>query len=54
MPIYEYSCLECKMKFSEVKPISAYNPKKVRCPKCGSKNVERRWTSVFVDTSKKS
>ena len=34
MPIYEYVCLDCKKKFSEVKPISAYNPKKVKCPKC--------------------
>jgi len=54
MPVYAYSCLDCKRKFNEVKPVSAYDPKKVRCPKCGSKNVERVWTSVFVGTSKKS
>ncbi len=54
MPVYPYSCLDCKRKFNEVKPVSAYAPKKVRCPKCGSKNVERVWTSVFVGTSKKS
>ncbi len=53
MPVYEYSCLDCKRKFNEVKPVSAHDPKKVRC-KCGSKNVERLWTSVFVETSKKS
>jgi len=54
MPIYEYVCLDCKKLFSEVKPMSAYDPKAVKCPKCNSKKVERRWSSVFVDTSKKS
>ncbi len=54
MPVYEYSCLDCKRKFSEVKPVSAYDSKKVKCAKCGSKNVERLWSSAFVETSKKS
>ncbi len=54
MPIYEYVCLDCKKKFNEVKPISEYDPKRVKCPKCSGKNVERRWSSVYVDTSKKS
>jgi putative FmdB family regulatory protein len=54
MPTYEFVCLGCKKKFSEVKPLSAYDPKAVKCPKCNSKNVERRWSSVYVDTSKKS
>ncbi len=54
MPIYEYVCLDCKKEFSEVKPISGYDPKKAKCPKCASKKVERRFTSVFVDTSSKS
>ena len=54
MPIYEYVCLDCKKEFSEVKPISAYDLKKVKCPKCDSKKVERRWSSVFVTPSTKS
>ena len=54
MPVYEYVCLDCQKKFSELKPISAYDPKTVKCPKCGSKKVERRWSSVFVETSSKS
>ena len=53
MPVYEYVCLDCKKKFSEIKPVSAYE-RAVRCPKCNSKKVERRWSSVFVETSKKS
>lgn len=54
MPVYEYVCLDCKKEFSEVTPLSAYDPKAVKCPKCKSKHVERRLTSVFVETSTKS
>lgn len=54
MPIYEYICLDCKKQFTEVKMISKHDPKRVSCPKCKSRNVERRWTSVSVTTSKKS
>ena len=54
MPVYEYVCLDCKKEFSEMKPISAYDPKAVKCPKCNSKNVEQRWSTVYVETSTKS
>lgn len=54
MPVYEYVCLNCKKKFSETKPVSEYNPARVKCPKCKSKKIEQRWTSVSVTTSKKS
>jgi putative FmdB family regulatory protein len=54
MPAYEYECRECHKNFQIVAPISEYNPKAVKCPKCGSKKVERLWSSVFVETSKKS
>ena len=54
MPIYEYVCLACKKKFSETKPVSSHDPKKVKCPKCTSKKVERRWSPVNVTTSRKS
>jgi putative FmdB family regulatory protein len=54
MPIYEYLCLNCKKKFSETKPMSAYDPKRVKCPKCKSRNLERRWSTVSVTTSRKS
>jgi len=54
MPIYEYVCLNCRKKFSETKPISAYDPKKVKCPKCKSRSVERRLSTVSLTTSRKS
>ena len=54
MPVYEYVCQNCKKKFSETLPLAEYDPKAIRCPKCKSENVERRWSSVYVETSKKS
>ena len=47
MPVYE-------KKFSESKPISAYDPKKVKCPKCRRRRVERRWSTVHLETARKS
>ena len=54
MAVYAYVCLDCKKKFSEVKPISAYKPKAVKCPKCNGQHVERRWSNISVVTSTKS
>ena len=54
MPIYPYVCHECKKKFEIVRTVAAYKPGSVKCPKCGTKKVERVWGGVFVETSKKS
>jgi putative FmdB family regulatory protein len=54
MPVYEFICNDCQKKFEVVKPIKEYDPKKVTCPKCDSKKVERRWSTVYAVTSKKS
>jgi putative FmdB family regulatory protein len=53
MPVYEYICLDCHKTFEVVRPISQ-GTKKATCPRCDSKKVERHWSSVFVETSKKS
>ena len=53
MPVYEYVCVDCKKKFCKVRRISAYK-KAVKCPKCNSQHVERRWSSISVATSTKS
>jgi len=54
MPIYPFVCRECKKKFEYVRSVADYKPGSVKCPKCGSKKVDRVWSSVFVETSKKS
>ena len=54
MPIYAYVCTACKKKFEKIEPITTHDPKRVTCPKCQSRKVERVWESVNVHTSKKS
>ena len=54
MPVYEYVCGDCKKVFEVVRSITKSAPKTMTCPRCQSKRVERRWSSVFVETSRKS
>lgn len=54
MPIYEFGCKKCKKDFEIVQSISDYDPAKVECPDCHSKNVERHYSRVHAITSKKS
>ena len=54
MPIYEHRCEGCKKPFEIVRPITEDKRRAVKCPTCESKKVERQWTSVFVETSRKS
>lgn len=54
MPVYEYICLACRKKFQIVQSIKEYGKKKAKCPKCKSAKVERRWSSIYAVTSKKS
>ena len=39
MPIYEYKCENCEHCFEKL--VFAGDDKKVVCPSCGQKNVER-------------
>jgi RNA polymerase subunit RPABC4/transcription elongation factor Spt4 len=34
--------------------IAEHGKEKLACPKCGSKNVEQRWSAFYAVTSKKS
>lgn len=54
MPVYEYHCRKCGKSFEQVETVKEHDLSKVHCPKCKSKKVERRWSSVFAVTSKKS
>jgi len=54
MPVYDFTCRECRKRFSVTKPVAEYDPKKIACPKCKSRKVHRRWGSVFAKTSSKS
>ena len=54
MPVYEYLCRKCGKSFERIETVKEHDLSKVNCPECKSKKVERRWSSVFAVTSKKS
>jgi putative FmdB family regulatory protein len=47
MPLYDYQCKACKKKFEELRRYSDTKP--VKCPKCGSEDVEKK-PSTFTTT----
>lgn len=40
MPIYEFQCLQCKKKFSELIGV-VYKEDEISCPKCGGKKLKK-------------
>lgn len=54
MPHYEFFCHNCQKIFSKLLSLGDYEEGEVRCPDCGSKEVEQRWSAFSVITSKKS
>lgn len=44
MPLYEYKCQDCSNKFEELVGLSVPE-KSVLCPKCGSENCERLFST---------
>jgi len=49
MPIYEYECRDCGVRFSRLQRVGA-GADGVNCPKCESENVERL-LSTFASAS---
>lgn len=39
MPVYEFRCNACGKEFQILESIKDYDPKKVKCTKCGSSRV---------------
>jgi putative FmdB family regulatory protein len=54
MPVYDYVCKDCNKSFELVLTLSEHDKDIIKCPKCGSKNVEQESTAFFAVTSKKS
>jgi putative FmdB family regulatory protein len=54
MPTYEFFCHACAKAFSEALTLQEYEEGEVACPDCGSDDVERRFSSFYAVTSKKS
>ena len=54
MPVYDYICNDCNKSFGAVLTLGEHDAEKIKCPKCGSKNVEQEVAAFFAVTSKKS
>ena len=54
MPEYEFECRTCKKIFSLVMRISERMAAKVKCPGCGSEDVEALMQTFVAKTAKKS
>ncbi len=55
MPIYEYTCRDCKYDFVVVLSIKELETKPaVACPGCKSGNVEKKYSGFTAVTAKKS
>jgi putative FmdB family regulatory protein len=54
MPHYVFLCQACKKQFETVLHIDELGKTKVKCPECGSTNVEQQVAAFSAVTSKKS
>ncbi len=54
MPIYDYLCQDCQKPFEEVLTLHEHDKDEVKCPHCGSKNVEQEPVASFAVTPRKS
>lgn len=54
MPLYEYQCRECAHTFSLRLHIAEHVRKRPKCPKCGGRKLEQRYSSFFAKTARKS
>jgi putative FmdB family regulatory protein len=53
MPVYDYVCNDCHKTFELTLTLKEHEVN-VKCPKCGSKNIEQEATAFFAVTGKKS
>lgn len=54
MPVYEYFCEACDMKFEQILSIREHEQLKIVCPHCGSDKVHQVAAAFTAVTSKKS
>ena len=54
MPVYQFSCLECKKKFEKIISYQKYGKMIVSCPFCRSKNVQRTIKATPINLAQDS
>jgi putative FmdB family regulatory protein len=54
MPVYDYVCKDCNKTFEQILTVHEHDSEEMRCPGCGSKNIEQVAAAFYAVTSKKS
>ncbi len=55
MARYDYQCQKCARKFTIEETFGEHEKHRaVKCPKCGSKEVQQQYTDVHVQTARKT
>ncbi|MEW5693260.1 MAG: zinc ribbon domain-containing protein [Candidatus Hydrogenedentota bacterium] len=50
MPIYSYKCKKCGVEFDVLVGVGT-GDQEIKCEKCNSKNVEKKFTSFAIGSS---
>jgi putative FmdB family regulatory protein len=51
MPLFEFTCRKCKHGFEELVSLADLEAGNLKCPACGSKQVERGLSAFATGTS---
>lgn len=54
MPLYQYHCGNCNKRFTEQHSMHEHDGRRIQCPKCRSRKVNRVMEPFFARTSNKS
>jgi len=55
MPAYDFLCQACNRLFSKTMTLTQYEQGEIRCPYCGSDDVEQgRWVAFHAPPSRNS
>jgi len=54
MPTYVFTCKACSERFEKAMSVAEREAARVTCPKCGSGEVDRVFSSFFAKTSRKA
>ncbi len=53
MPLFEYRCSDCGKRFEDLQ-VGPCQEEKVKCPSCGSENVEKQVSSFATSSENHS
>ncbi|MBN2721130.1 MAG: zinc ribbon domain-containing protein [Proteobacteria bacterium] len=54
MPTYEFRCSACRKTFAVTMKVADFDRAKIKCPRCGKKDINQVFSNFSVKTSRKS